>query len=472
MPSLLIVTEQFDVGGLETYIRGQVHILSRLGWDVYLACAGEPRPELLPTELAGQCRGLPLSASASAADLLRSTRTLREFMREHAITHVHAHPFISLFPAFLAAKLEGVPYVATLHGPSSLSAGYGPLNDFLLGSVILTHADRVIAVSEEVRSLAAAYVDDDRLVMQPNAVDSQAFRPQPASSEPARWLVVSRLDPFKIVGIRQFASLAREAGLPGIDVVGEGPAQAVLQQQLAQDGAADFVRFLGVRADVVELMRASGGVAGMGRVLLEGLAAGQRCCLVGYDGVKGMVDDQLFEAAAVANFSGRSLPSISAEELRAQLARHPAGDAALCRKVGQRHAESAVWEAFSERLAALRASPAPLAAALHGLIQSETVQADVAPYLQSDTLFYEIGRVTHGARHFSPALAASYSFYFQRAQWRAGKEELASLAVSLAENRRRMDEASSQLDALRQAEREREASQGWWSRLAKKGARD
>ncbi|OZI69669.1 glycosyltransferase [Bordetella genomosp. 2] len=472
MPSLLIITEQFDVGGLETYIRGQVRILSQLGWDVYLACGGEPRPELLPAELVGQCSGLRLSAAASAADLLHSTRTLREFMRQHAITHVHAHPFISLFPAFLAAKLESLPYVATLHGPSSLSAGYGPLNDFLLGSVILAHADRVIAVSEEVRSLAAVYVHDDRLVMQPNAVDSHAFRPQPSTAEPARWLVVSRLDPFKIVGIRQFVSLARQAGLPGIDVVGEGPAQAVLQQQLTQDGLTDYVRFLGVRADVAELMRASGGVAGMGRVLLEGLAAGQRCCLVGYDGVKGMVDDGLFEAAAVANFSGRSLPNISAEELRGQLARHPAGDAALCRKVGQRHAESAVWENFSKQLAALHVSAAPLATTLHALIQSETVQSDPAPYLQSDTLFYEIGRVVHGARHFSPALAASYGFYFQRAQWRTERDDLASVAVSLAESQRRIAGLSSQLDALRQAEQERAESQGWWSRLMKKGAHD
>ncbi|MBV7485441.1 glycosyltransferase [Bordetella sp. BOR01] len=473
MPSLLIITEHFDIGGLETYIRGQVRAMARLGWRVYMACGGEPRTELLPTEITALCPGLSLGVEATAADLLRATRTLRTFIQRHGITHVHAHPFICLFPALLAAKLEGLPYVATLHGPSSLSGGYGPLNDFLLSGVVLPHADRVVAVSEEVRALAASYMDDECLLVQPNAVDLQLFQPQsPVADGLARWLVVSRLDAFKTVGIRQFASHARTAGLPGVDIAGEGPAQAQLQEQLAQDGLAEFVRFLGVRADIPELMRASCGVAGMGRVLLEGLASGRPCCLVGYDGVKGIVDRALFDAAVTANFSGRGLPNISAEQLRAQLANHPPGsNTELHDKVANAYAESRIWQGFADGLAVLPARPAPLLAPLYSLIQSDSAQADALPYLRSDAFFYEVGRVVHGSRHFSAGLAASFDFYFQRARWLVATNELAPLIASLAEQQAHLD---AQLETL--LERERPVEKGpfdsWWSRLAGRWVRD
>ena len=76
------------------------------------------------------------------------------------------------------------------------------------------------------------------------------------------------------------------------------------------DGILDFVEFYGISADVPKLMRSTAGVAGMGRVVLEGLACQKPVCLVGYDGVKGIVDQDLIWQAARYNFSGRNLKSI------------------------------------------------------------------------------------------------------------------------------------------------------------------
>ncbi|MCD0504145.1 glycosyltransferase [Bordetella petrii] len=483
MPSLLIVTEKFDVGGLETYIRGQVRAMTRAGWRVMLACGGQPRPELLPDDIADACRGLPLGGAANAGHLLHATRTLRQFIQAHGITHVHAHPFTSLFPALLAAKLEGVPYIATLHGPSSLDAGYGPFNDFLLGGMVLGHADRVIAVSEEVGQLAAPYVGPDVLAVQPNAVDTEVFEAGPAPVEASRWLLVSRLDAFKIVGIRQFAKEARAAGLPGIDVAGDGPAQGHLQEQLAQDGLGEFVRFLGVRTDIAELMRASAGVAGMGRVLLEGLASGRPCCLVGYDGVKGMVDATLFDAAASANFSGRNLPNIGSGQLREQLAGLAGhGDPAPSRKVVAAYAEATVWQGFADSITPLPARPVPVLTAMYDVLQTEAVQADTVPYLHSDDFWYQVGRVLHGARHYAPGLADAYAFHARRAQQLAARHERAaaaqkdtSAANELAQLRQELTGLREQVDALRQILHAHLAAQedksAWWSRWMRKAPR-
>ncbi|WP_081760396.1 glycosyltransferase [Bordetella petrii] len=418
MPSLLIVTEKFDVGGLETYIRGQVSTMVRAGWRVFLACGGVLRPELLPSEITDSCQGLPLDSSATAVDLLNATSILRQFMQDHGITHVHAHPFTSLFPALLAARLEGLPYVATLHGPSSLHSGHGPFNDFLLGNIVLPQADQIIAVSEEVGQLAAPYLTVEKLVVQANAIDPALFRPEvTASTKSPRWLLVSRLDAFKIVGIREFTRYAHAIGLPGVDIAGEGPAQATLQKQLTEDGLTAFVQFLGARADIPELMRSSAGVAGMGRVLLEGLASGRPCCLVGYDGVKGIVDLALFNTAAVANFSGRNLSNVDSAQLNRQLHDYEGKDnSALARKIHTEHAETPVWEKFSQNIMSLSPVIEPLFDALYCALRTELVQADRRPYLYSDTFFHEVGRIIHGVRYFSPSLAAAYVFHMQRSQ--------------------------------------------------------
>ncbi|KGD93910.1 hypothetical protein JL37_13130 [Achromobacter sp. RTa] len=413
--SLLIVTQSFEVGGLETYIAGQVRVMAAQGWAIHMACGSEPAEEFLPPGLSSVTGGLNLGPGATAADLVATVESLRSIIREHAVTHVHGHPFTSVFPAMLAAALERVPFMLTLHGPASLSAGYGPINDFLLTSLALPLSQGVIAVSDEVMELAAPYVSGDALRLQSNAIDFSKFG-QSASSAPegAPWLVVSRLDGLKIPGIRAFVNQANTLGLGGVDIVGDGPGRETLQEWLEQDGVGHVVRFLGARSDVPDLMRSCAGVAGMGRVLLEGVASGKPVCVVGYDGVKGLLDADLFRRAAYANFSGRNLPNVDAQGLARQFERAPAGAAELADIALQQHSEDRTWSVFAKRITSFTCNAHSPIRAVYSVLRSEDAIASPGPYLASENLFYQIGRVLHGSTFFSPATAASYAFYEAR----------------------------------------------------------
>ncbi|WP_343736706.1 glycosyltransferase [Achromobacter sp.] len=412
--SLLIVTESYEVGGLETYIAGQVRAMVAQGWAVHLACGSEPAAEFLPPGLFTLRSGLALGPDATVTDLVATVEGLRALIREKAVTHVHAHPFTSLFPAMLAAAMEGVPFVLTLHGPTSLSSGYGPVNDYLLAALVLPSANAVLAVSDEVGDLVAPYVGEGALRIQHNAVDVNRFG-QPGSPVPqdAPWLAVSRLDAVKIHGIRAFVNEAHALGLGRVDIVGDGPGRATLEEWLEQDGVAHTVRFLGMRSDVESLMRSSAGVAGMGRVLLEGVACGKPVCMVGYDGVKGFVDPDLFRRGAYANFSGRNLPNAPAEDLFSQRAKATSQLADLRSTLLQYHSEDAVWSSFAKQISAFTYSAQPLVRAIYSVIRSPEA-ASPAAYLTSEDLFYRLGRVVHSAAYFSPQAAACYRFYEAR----------------------------------------------------------
>lgn len=411
MKSLLIVTENFDVGGLETHIKGEIITLSRLGCSVHLATGGRFNPLLLPKEVASVSTHLALGADATVAEFMNAVDCLRSLIRNHTIECVHAHPFTSLLPSMMAAELEGIPFVLTLHGPASVNGFCGAIHDFIFTSIILKYSSLVTVVSNEVAELVAPYTFVNNVMVLPNGVDTtQTPNVSVHLKISKNWLVVSRLDEFKIVGIIDFIKKAKLAGLSGVSLAGDGPSKEALFAQLHQEDLTSFVDFLGVRDDIPQLMQNAKGVAGMGRVALEGIASHKPVCLVGYNGVKGMLNIKLFEEAAAANFSGRNLRNIDASVFIQQLNQLSSiNDEALISRVKTDFAEQALWSKFLDRLKCL----APNTTLLSDLyrILNLTDAMDNTPLLQSSFFIEKIGGIVYSQKYFENNLAASYMYH-------------------------------------------------------------
>ncbi|WP_051618135.1 glycosyltransferase [Desulfofundulus thermocisternus] len=410
--SILIVTEAFEFGGLETHIRGEIKELSKYGCRVHLACGHRFREDLIPSSIASVSSGLALGPDATMKDLVNTVEALDSLIVEHNVQVVHAHPFTSMFPALIASEKRQLPCVLSLHGPASLGDCYGPYYDFLLRSVILPGASMVIAVSEEVLSLVLPYVSANKVVLIPNAV---ALNDYPVcefrSPFDAPWLVVSRLDAFKVKGIIEFIRYARKAGIKGIKIAGDGPARTSLEDMLRNEGLQNYVNFLGFRTDITNLMHDCSGVAGMGRVVLESLACGKPVCLVGYDGVKGLVDKQLFDRAAKFNFSGRNLPNIDVETFMAQLACISKNSVIAGRDwLIPDHDEGFVWQKFLSFCNSAPVCKPSIATNIYTWIVSNC-EVDQFPYLLSDNLFKQTGKLIHSRMHSNHKIVSSFHFY-------------------------------------------------------------
>ncbi|MDR5826165.1 glycosyltransferase [Caballeronia sp. LZ043] len=436
MKSILIITELFEIGGLETHLRGEITWLSRNGYAVHLATGPRFDNALLPPEVSSVTSDLALGPEATWAQALETIESLRELIRTYSIDYVHAHPFTSLVPGMLVAELENLPFVMTLHGPASLAPCYGPIYDFLLTSVILPNASVITCVSEETAAIASPYLSNNNLIVISNGVDTSAFGNKGALSDTgAHWLVISRLDHAKVPGIVDFILKAFDAALPGVLVVGDGPARSLLEDCLSEKGLTNFARLIGAHTNIDELMAAAGGVAGMGRVVLEGLASRKPVFLVGYDGVKGLMDGDLVAVAARANFSGRNLSTMSAEAFLEQASRVSAVDLeALHALVGNRFSEQKLWLQFSTAIESNAASTSTVLGDLYRMLEIEAL-TDTGPYLASVELVERLSKLIYAAGRFQAQLAGSYE-NFRRMKM----ENDSSLRHLLSDREARVDE--------------------------------
>jgi len=347
MKHILIVSDKFTNGGLETHIRGEIIQLQRYGWNVHVVFSEVSSDLSMPTGIKSIATGIKMDASTTAAEMVESVDDIITIVRHHRIKLLHAHGFFSLIPSMMVAQAEKIPLVITLHGPVFFQYFYNQAHRDIINSMVLPEASLIVVVSEEIRELARVHVDDKKIVVLPNAVNFGMAASSQASDP--RFLVVSRLDADKIDGIVDFVEKARDSGICGLLIAGCGNRQEALEEILSEKELTGFVEFLGFCENISDLMRNCAGVAGMGRVVLEALALKKTIVLIGYDGVKGVVDCGLLKCAQRENFSGRGLSTITAQDLHAQLHAISVDELHRLYMLAKSHFdERYIWSVFSQ----------------------------------------------------------------------------------------------------------------------------
>jgi glycosyltransferase involved in cell wall biosynthesis len=409
--SLLIVSESFLSGGLETHIAGEVRHLSNLGFDAHVAVGRNYRRDGVPGNCKSVTTDIVFGPEATAADLVQAVDSLVGLVREHSIQYIHCHPFGCFFPAYLASQEAGVPFIFSVHSPASLEVVFGPLYEVLLYGLVLPNASLVCCVSGETLSLARAYVPDERCVLLPNGVDVELFAPAGGASC-ERWAIVSRLDSLKVDGIKRFLQVAHEAGMSGgFDIIGDGPSASDLEAFVnGNESLAMKVSLKGFHPAVWEVLGDYAGVAGMGRVVLEGLATGRPTVLVGYDGPKGLLDDELIAIASGWNFSGRGVPTIGPEQLHGQMNNLRAAPQRfdLRHWVEDFRNEATIWTEFARVIQNASPKSSCLATELFHLLKTEAGRP--GPYFSDPKLFTTLGRFLVSSRYHDTLTKKVYDY--------------------------------------------------------------
>jgi N-acetyl-alpha-D-glucosaminyl L-malate synthase BshA len=208
---------------------------------------------------------------------LSVSRRMASEIRTRALDVVHAHQYTPFFYSSIAvrlAALKGRPTIRprvifTEHGrhfPDVVSSKRRLINRVLFDRL----ADEVNAVCE---FSARALRDKDGFVRRkveviPNGIDlprysgvDRAAARATLGLDPARRYVatVARFHPVKDhqTLLRGFAEVAVARTDVDLLLVGDGPLRAELERLVAELGVADRVRFMGVRDDVENILRAS-----------------------------------------------------------------------------------------------------------------------------------------------------------------------------------------------------------------------
>lgn len=173
------------------------------------------------------------------SEFASGTRVRRDF----APDLVHAHWW---FPGGLVggwvASLAGLPLVTTMHG-SDVRLAMRSLFGRPLMKRVLGHSNAVTTVSSWLAEQARAIAPGVELQVSPMPVATTLFTPG-GEREASRLLFVGRLNAQK--GIEQLLDALAQMRVPArLDVIGDGPDAAVLQQRAASLGVADRVQWHG-----------------------------------------------------------------------------------------------------------------------------------------------------------------------------------------------------------------------------------
>jgi colanic acid/amylovoran biosynthesis glycosyltransferase len=258
----------------------------------------------LASVLAGHWRkpGRLLRALIACAAAAAHARTMRRLDVDHIHAHFATYPALA---AWLAGRLLDVPYSFTAHA-------HDIYVDQLHLATLSRGAKAIAAISEFNRSFLAPYVGDAQtpvdLVRCGVIPSAYAFRPRSLPVEgPVRAICVATLNELKghAILLDALAGGGPELERLELDLVGSGPLEAPLREQVKRLGLERRVRFHGTRSedevadmlDRADLFVLASVVAGNGRMdgipvaLMEALATGLPVVASRLSGIPELVRD-------------------------------------------------------------------------------------------------------------------------------------------------------------------------------------
>lgn len=169
---------------------------------------------------------------------------------QHHIDHIHAHFLTSpTTTALIASRASGIPFTATAHAfdifetrPHLKNRGVRLKCEAAACVVMISEFNRRF-VQQRWSGMKA------RLTVLYNGIDLSQFAPgdQPAPPPPTRILSVGQLVPKKGHGdlIRAVARLIEQGYAVDLTIIGEGPQEDELREQIAAHGIGDAVHLAG-----------------------------------------------------------------------------------------------------------------------------------------------------------------------------------------------------------------------------------
>jgi len=221
---------------------------------------------------------------------------LAAWLKAEGITHLHNHfagPSSSV--SMLAARLAGIPYSFTLHGPADLAEP----QRWKLGEKIAS-ARFVACISHYARSQAMLLSDpahwDKLKIIHCGVTPALYDRPRTPSEGGLHLVFVGRLAPVKGLRVLLEALLTLDRPDVRLTIVGDGPERAPLETMAAPLGAR--VRFTGYQSqeEVAAILATANAFVlpsfaeGVPVVLMEALAAGLPVIATRITGVPELVD--------------------------------------------------------------------------------------------------------------------------------------------------------------------------------------
>ncbi|MCB9476757.1 MAG: glycosyltransferase [Deltaproteobacteria bacterium] len=214
--------------------------------------------------------------------LWAARRAARRHAKNHDLMHAHWTPSaLAALSAALSAARGKIPVVVSFHGSDLMGSG-GPM--LKAARWAAARASKVVVHSREMFERARALgLDEDRVVLLPHGVDTEAIAPCPDNETSNEIVAVGRLSVEKGQDVLLHAFAWLNDPTMRLVLIGEGPTRDALMAEALRLSIGDRVEFAGElpHAETLERMRRARVFVvpsrreGFGVACLEAMAAGR-----------------------------------------------------------------------------------------------------------------------------------------------------------------------------------------------------
>ncbi|MBQ7715836.1 MAG: glycosyltransferase [Clostridia bacterium] len=310
---ILIVSDSFSKGGLETHIYSLYSKLKE-DHDFYFAFNSFDSSFDIPSDRI--YTGFHFGWNESTDEFCEDVDRLVQIVECFGIDVINVHPFYAIFPSIFASNITRTKLVYTYHG--IISANFTQLiNDTVLFEYAFeSSVGKVLAVSRSGIDTFKTF-NYHNVVLFPNGIDSSLYVESRINFNKT-WCIFSRLDQDNAADIKRFFEYLPKLEIDKIDIYGDGSYRETLESYVKEHGLN--VEFLGYSDKLFEVLKDKyTGCIGISRSAMEGVCMNYPVILIGRGKVVGAIDDEIFDAARDYNFVPENLPEISSERLAAQV---------------------------------------------------------------------------------------------------------------------------------------------------------
>ena len=302
--NILVVSEAFDNGGVETQIKTYYESLPR---NVKMIFAFGKYTEKIKLDNAKIYTGFNFSYIDTIKEFCEDVNRLVEIIKKEKIDAIHVHPYYSFFAAYFASQITNTNLFYTFHGISSFNFLKTPISQAIFQySFESLGVASVLSVSNDGINCFKNF-PYSRVILLPNPINLRKF-PIAQIKDNGHWVLISRLDSDKLTEIKLLIKNMKKYKIKKLDIFGSGSEIENLKSYLLENKLNKDVNFMGYSYNLYQdLNNKYNGVIGIGRVLLETLSMGYPTILIGYNKVTGFVNMDIFNKIKNNNFSNINL---------------------------------------------------------------------------------------------------------------------------------------------------------------------
>ena len=314
--NVLVVSENFGFGGLETSIVSQYDYLKDKV-NFFFAFGNYSKKIKLPSDKVTY--NFNFKYDSTLNEFLFDIERLVEIINKKNIDVVHIHPFYSFFPAVIASHITKKPFLYTLHGYGSYSFPPGINYNIMFEFFIRNLAQNILCVSEELQVKLSKDIGLANLNYLPNSI-SKEFFVKNKYPENKKWAIVSRLDSDKVQEIKRIILNFEKIDIEHIDIYGDGSCFEEIKTMILDLGFQKNIILKGFVENTPEpFIGKYNGIIGIGRVNMESIAMGIPTIIIGRGKISGVINREKFNKIKKLNFVNLVLNDMDFDELNEEL---------------------------------------------------------------------------------------------------------------------------------------------------------